>query len=273
VALKQYSDDWNRLMQVGMQRATQRQATVADVFGEVMGGVSGRPDNNSIAQMLGMVKRSPGGTEGVVGRYFQAGIIDWVVGRVVRDAEIAVEGTARVDGPLLARIFAQLRTSGALEFLTKEQRAMLSNSAKLEQVLKKAQDPGTSITGAATVEQLASFRINAVYTIVRALGIGRAMTWAPLSRWLVGTGKQRIPANQLTVAAGAVLSTMADDEQNAAQKVSEIVSYFGGKAVAVSRGAVDLGRGALNTATGRSVMDLGRRALNTLTPGPGDTVQ
>lgn len=205
--LKFVGKNFDKLGQAGLRKAlndhTRATSAVADIVV--------RKDTAAISTVRDIVSRN-GGKGGAFGRLIRGGIMQhiWEFSRVVE------KGALRVDFGKLRNIQQSLAETGALRLLTSQDIRLLSNTRRVQDLLRQTADAGTSIQASEAAAGARSLSPAALSTILENFGVGRLMV-SPLGQKIfVGSGgRTKIRKGAMLPLLGSIsaqVSTDADGE-------------------------------------------------------------
>lgn len=197
IAFREVGEQIDRLNDVGVKQALQRQTQRAALLSEWIDG----GQTTKIAGLLKLTDENP-----VLRDSIRAGIME----RVYNNSVNVVEGVKTINRSALQNEIRTLRGSGALKFLKFNDLRTLKEIDTILEFIPDRPDSGTSLQAGAAVAGIRGFSGDALRTIVEHIGTGRLLTSETFQRILLGTGGKRLQFNSVRVL-GSVLARFATD--------------------------------------------------------------
>ncbi len=205
--LKFIGRHFDKLGQAGLRKSLDRHTRATAAVADIVV----RKDTAAISTISDIIKRN-GGKEGAFGKLIRGGIMQhlWEASRVIE------KGAMRIDFNKLRNAQQSLAETGALRLLTSADNRFLSNTRRVQDLLRLMPDAGTSIQAAEAAAGVRTLSASALSTIVENFGVGRLMTNKLGQKIFVGSGgRAKIKKGALLPLLGSVaaqVSTDADGE-------------------------------------------------------------
>ena len=189
--------NWDKLKSLDIENVLARQKTQAGIINQLI-------NQRETRRIAALAEASQGRPN--LRRSIRAGIIDDVWSKVHRE----VENEFLVDAKALRTELKRLRDSGADAFLEPGDMTNLNRLAEAVEFIPTGVDTGTSLQRASAVATMRELGIEGFRTLIENIGIGRVLTSRAFSRFMMGTGKEAMPFNNLRVLAATIADASTD---------------------------------------------------------------
>ena len=195
----------DRLQSTGVQRALQQQDRTKLFINDLVN----RGDSRGVTNLRALI-RTQGGPMSPFGKSARAALIDDVFDQVTQ----AVRGVDVIDERAIQGVLDKYARTGALQILTKGERAALRDVAVYQNFRAVSSGAGTSLLSAQIVAGASELDRGAINNLLKHVTIGRLMATPGIRQFLTGTGKVRQrPFNSLKMMAIAATTAATDLEK------------------------------------------------------------
>jgi len=195
-----------KLNSLGIKKALTKQ--VSD--GAQVRAMLDTSDTRQIAELSRLIENS-GGLDGKLGLSTRAGLID----NIITDVTKFDKGGKKIDFKKLNTLLDDFEKRGLTRFLKPSDIQHLKDQRIVSAMIQAGDDVGASMAGASASANVV-FRTSqsAIFHMVRLMGLGRALTFPAVTRFLIGTGAEKSPHTVLKVFSAAMGTALVDLEKD-----------------------------------------------------------